>query len=120
MCHCLLPIASDSGNLIVIEWKKRDILAERGQRVRIDEAGKKHVIGVVGDPTELLRHVDDKGWNDYHIVVRGRRVTLMINGVTMCKLVDDDPRRTPAGHLALQTHKGPPMTVQFRNIRIRQ
>ena len=79
--------------------------------------GKKHVIG---DPTELLRHVDDKGWNDYHIVVRGRRVTLMINGVTMCKLVDDDPRRTPAGHLALQTHKGPPMTVQFRNIRIRQ
>lgn len=104
----------------VMEWRKRGLLADRGQRVRIDKDGKKHVIGSVGDPEKLLRHVHDDDWNDYHVIVRGNRVILKINGVTMCELIDEDPRRTPAGHLALQTHVGPPMIVQFRDIRIKR
>ena len=104
----------------VMEWKKRDLLADRGQRVRIDKDGKKYVIGSVGDPAKLLRHVRNDDWNDYQVIVRGNAVTLRINGVTMSELVDEDPRRPPTGHLALQTHVGPPMTVQFRKIRIKQ
>ncbi len=78
------------------------------------------MIGSVGDPAKLLRHVRNDDWNDYQVIVRGNAVTLRINGVTMSELVDEDPRRTPTGHLALQTHVGPPMTVQFRKIRIKQ
>jgi outer membrane protein assembly factor BamB len=104
----------------IMEWKKRDLLAERGERVRIDKDGKKHVVGSVGDPAKLLDHVKDDGWNDYHVIARGNRVTLEINGVLMCELTDEDPRRATAGHLALQVHVGPPMTVEFRNIRIRE
>lgn len=104
----------------VMEWKKRDILAERGERVHIDKDGKKHVIGSVGDPQKLLEHVKDEDWNDYHVIVKGTRVTLKINGVTMCELIDDDPRRSSVGHLALQAHVGPPMTVQFRDVEIKQ
>jgi hypothetical protein len=53
-------------------------------------------------------------------IARGETVVLKINGVTMCEVTDQDPRRTPAGYLALQVHTGPPMTVQFRNIRLKE
>ena len=105
---------------VLMEWKKRDVLAERGQRVLIDELGKRSVIGTLGDAKALLKLVKDEDWNDYAVTVRGEKVVLKINGVVMCEVTDKDPRRTPAGYLALQVHVGPPMTVQFKDIWIRQ
>jgi hypothetical protein len=103
-----------------MEYLKREVLAERGQRVAIDENGAKTVTGSVGNPAELLKAVKDREWNDYRVVARGPKVVLEINGVTMCEVLDHDPRRARQGHLALQVHTGPPMTVQFQDIRIRQ
>lgn len=105
---------------VLMEWKKRDVLAERGQKVVIDASGKKQVVGSLGDPKKLLSAVRDRGWNDYAVSVQGPRVVLKINGVTMCDVTDHDPKRPAAGHLALQVHVGPPMTVQFKEIRLRQ
>jgi len=105
---------------VLMEWKKRNILAGRGQKVEIDEKGNRKVVGSVGDPQELLKKVRDKDWNAYTLITRGGHTVLKINGITMCEVTDRDPRRTPKGHLALQVHRGPPMKVQFRNIRMRQ
>lgn len=105
---------------VLMEWKKRDVLAERGQRVRIDANGQKHLISSVGDAEQLLDAVHDDGWNEYWVTVRGERRVLRINGVVMCEVVDRDPARGRSGHLALQVHTGPPMKVQFKDIRIRQ
>lgn len=104
---------------VLMEWQKRDILAERGQRVRIDENGEKHVVGSVGDPDELLEAVHHRDWNDYTIITRDGHTVLKINDVVMCEVIDEDPARTPAGHLGLQVHVGEPMTVQFKNIRLK-
>ncbi len=105
---------------VLMEWQKRDVLAERGEQVVIDAAGKKRVVGSVGDPKQLLAAVRDRGWNDYTVSVKGPRVKLKINGVTMCEVTDHDPKRPAVGHLALQVHVGPSMTVQFKAIRLRQ
>jgi hypothetical protein len=104
---------------VLMEWKKRDILAERGQRVAIDESGKRQVQGSLGDPADLLKVVRKEDWNDYRVRVQGEKVTLALNGVTMCEVIDRDPRRAKKGHLALQVHVGPPMTVQFKDIRLK-
>jgi hypothetical protein len=104
---------------VLMEWKKRDILAERGQRVVIDPSGERHVKGSLGDPRTLLRAVRSEDWNDYWLRVQGEQVTLTINGVTMCEVIDHDPRRPKQGHLALQVHVGPAMTVQFKDIRLK-
>ena len=85
----------------------------------IDAAGKKQVVGSVGDPKKLLEAVNIKEWNDYTVVAKGGHVVLKINGVTMCELDDRDPRRIPRGWLAVQVHVGPPMTVQFKDIHLR-
>jgi type 1 glutamine amidotransferase len=105
---------------VIMEYTLRGVLAERGQKVVIGRDGKIDVVGSVGDPDELLKKVRPKQWNDYTLSARGGRVILKINGVIMCDLQDNDPRRISSGKLALQVHQGPDMLVQFKDIRIRQ
>jgi len=94
---------------VIMEYTLRGILAERGQKVVIDKEGKINVVGSVGDPDELLKHVRPKQWNDYTFSARSGRIVLKINDMVMCELEDNDPRRIPSGKLALQVHQGPGM-----------
>jgi len=105
---------------VVIEYTRRGILAERGQKVLIDKNGEIKVIGSVGDSKEPLKHVRDNDWNDYTVIAKGRHTILKINDVVMCEIEDNDPRRVPTGKLALQVHQGPPMLVQFKDLRLRE
>jgi type 1 glutamine amidotransferase len=105
---------------VLMEWKKREVLAERGQQVLIDSDGKKQVVGTLGDAAALLKTVRNEEWNGYWLRVEGESVVLKINGVTMCEVTDKDPWRPKTGHLALQVHVGPPMLVQFKDIRLKQ
>ncbi len=102
-----------------MEYLLRDVLAERGQKVVIDEEGKKQSIPL-GDPRQLLAAVRSEDWNDYTVIAKGGSVVLRINGVTMCELDDRDPKRLVHGWLALQVHVGPPMRVQFKDIYLRR
>lgn len=52
--------------------------------------------------------------------MRSNLVVLRINDVVMSEVRDHDPRRALSGLLALQVHTGPPMKVQFKNVRVRQ
>ena len=104
---------------VLMEYTRRDILAERGQKVVIDQQGNKRVIGSVGDSKKLLQAVRNEEWNDYTVIAEGGHVVLKINGVVMCEVKDNDPKRVPTGLLALQVHVGPPMLVQFKEIRLR-
>ena len=105
---------------VLMEYTLRNILAERGQKIRIDKTGKKEVVGSVGDPTELLKLVKPEQWNDYTVITNTGHTVLKINGLVMCEIEDNDPKRVPSGRLALQVHQGPPMLVQFKDIRLRQ
>ncbi len=105
---------------VLMEYTRREILAERGEKVLIDEKGNKRVIRSVGDTKELLKAVRNEQWNAYTVISKGGHVVLKINGVVMCDVQDNDPRRVPSGLLALQVHVGPPMLVQFKDIRLRE
>ncbi len=105
---------------VIMEYLLRDVLAERGQRVTIDDQGRRQVTGTLGDPAELLKVFKPGDWNDYTVVAGRDRVVLKINGVTMCELEDRDPQRPVHGWLALQVHVGPPMRVQFKDISLRR
>ena len=44
----------------------------------------------------------------------------MINGQVMSVVIDDDvPNRPEDGLLGVQVHVGPPMKVEYRNIRLK-
>ena len=98
---------------------ERGLVAQRGQRVHIDAEGKK-TISSVGNSAKLLKAVKPDDWNEYRILAEGRSITLWINGVLMCQVEDHQEKfALPRGIIALQMHQGPPMKVEFKDLRIR-
>lgn len=104
----------------IMEYLRRGILAARGEKVAIGPDGARKVVASLGDPAELLKTYKPQDWNDYAILCQGGRVALAINGVAMAELQDDDPKRLTEGVLGLQVHVGPPMRVDFKDIRLKR
>ncbi len=101
--------------------KFRGILAKRGQKVVIGEEGKPGQVEEIGDPDELAEAVKPGEWNEYRIVAKGYVIEQFINGVKMSEVVDEDlDTRRRGGLLAFQLHKGSPMKVSFRNVRLKR
>lgn len=117
--------AGDTYSGILYGERFRGILALRGEstELRAGKDGKvqKIVAGQVGDSAEIQKKINKEDWNSYKIVASGYRFQHFINGTKTIECVDNDiANRRATGLLALQIHVGPPMTVQFRNIRIRK
>ena len=100
----------------------RGWLVNVGDFMVIDEKGGKNVIAQVADRNELIKagYYKEKDWNEYTIICRGNHVMHYLNGFQTIELVDQDPKeRLMEGILALQIHVGPPMTVEFKDIRVK-
>ena len=98
----------------------RGMLAERGQKTVIGSDGKMTKTPL-GDADALMNNIRKGDWNDYHIIARGGHIVLKVNGKTTAEVLDNDPKnRDLSGVLALQLHSGPPMTVQFKDIRLKR
>ncbi len=102
------------------EEKGRTFLALRGDVGRIDADGKARVVGSLGEKDELAKLIKADDWNAIHIIARGNVLTHLINGRVMSEVIDDDPKgRSAEGLLGVQVHVGPPMKIEYRNIRIK-
>lgn len=98
---------------------ERGGVAMRGEKVVYAEDGTKTVTPI-GDPAELQKQIKAEDWNEYHVIARGPEVILKINGVVMSHAVDRDREKAcHKGVIALQMHPGPPMKVQYRDLRIK-
>ncbi len=103
------------------ERGKRGIMATRGEKVVWDKDCKKQVVGSLGNPDEIKAAIKPREWNDYTIIARGNHLQQWINGVQTIDVTDDcEAQRAMQGILALQLHAGPPMTVNFQNIRLKK
>jgi len=101
--------------------KYRGILCMRGKKTVIGENHKPKVVGDIGDPDELLKAVKQGDWNTYHIIAKGNHMTHSVNGVTMVDVTDEDKEMARKdGIIAFQLHGGPPMKVEFKNIRLKE
>jgi type 1 glutamine amidotransferase len=112
---------------ILYEEQGRGILAQRGQKVILHpdpaDAGKLkiEVTGSVGNSDEIQSKIKSEQWNDYVIVAQGNHLKHFINGVPTVDVVDEHAEKAAAsGVIALQIHVGPPMTVQFKDIRLKR
>ena len=102
------------------EERGRGILAERGEIIAIDSEGKKSKVGSAGDPDALLSQVKWEDWNRYRIVAKGKTLQHFINDQLMSEVQDSESSKAATeGVLALQLHAGPPMKVQFKDIKLK-
>ena len=103
------------------EERGRTFMALRGQVTRAVDGGKREVIGGVGEYKQLAKSIREEDWNEVHIIARGNTLVHILNGRVMSILVDDDAKnRAAEGRLGVQVHTGPPMRVEFRDIRLKK
>ena len=101
------------------EEKGRLFLAVRGQMTHIVGGRVPVLLSTIGDTDELARAITDD-WNAIHLIVRGNILTHILNGRVMTVVIDDDaPNRPVDGLIGMQVHAGPPMKVEYRNIRLK-
>ena len=81
---------------------------------------------VLGEKNAIGATYKKSDWNDYVIIAKGNRIVHYLNGIQTVDITDNDPGTTTrpgralAGLLALQIHAGPPMWVEFKNVRLKQ
>jgi len=103
------------------EEKGRGILAKRGEKVLIHSDGKKEVTGSLGDSAKLEDEIRKGEWNDYVVIAQGNHLQQFINGKAMIDVVDEEKEKAASsGVIALQLHAGPPMMVEFKDLRIKE
>ena len=96
----------------------RETLAWRGEKAVFDASGQRTVTPIEGATGEARFRLED--WHEYHLICRGSDISLRVNGRLVSEAIDGDPsQRDLSGILALQLHSGPPMTVQFKDIRLK-
>jgi hypothetical protein len=120
------------------EERKRTTLGYRGEIVTVDNPidgseqafkanlknnawlGRK-VTGSLGTADELKTKIKKEDWNEIRLVAKGNRLQHYVNGVLMSDVTDNDARNGKLkGHLGIQVHVGPPMKVEYRNLKIKQ
>ncbi len=111
---------------ILYEEQGRGILAQRGQKTVIHpdpsdpNKPKIEVVGTVGNSDDIQSKINPEQWNDYVVIANGNHLQHFINGQQTIDVLDEQPEKAAkTGVLALQIHVGPPMTVQFKDIRIK-
>lgn len=81
----------------------------------------REVTASLGSRDSLQSLIRQNDWNTCHIVAKGNRLQHYINGVLMSDVTDnDEANRKLSGLLGVQVHVGPPMKVEYRNIRLKQ
>jgi hypothetical protein len=100
--------------------KGRGRIANVGEKVVVGEDGKPKIVGQVGKKEEIANNWKKGDWNEYVIIAKGNHLQHFINGVQTVDIVDNDPKGSlKSGILALQLHAGAPMTVEFKDIRLK-
>jgi hypothetical protein len=121
------------------EEQKRRTLAYQGQKVLLETLPdsldkypiseftaknawtKAIVLDTLGDINELNRNIKSEDWNSVHIIANNNRLQHFINGILMSDVTDNDVKnRCLKGLIGVQVHVGPPMKIEYRNIRIKQ
>ncbi len=103
------------------EERGRGFLAMRGQMTRLEEGQRPKVMANLRNGDELKGIIKTNDWNLLHIIARGNTLIHVMNGELAAMFIDDDAKnRAAAGLIGFQMHVGPPMKVEFRNIRLKK
>ncbi len=112
----LHPSEKFFGMLYGEKYGSRGKIATRGQKIEIDVNSAVKQIGKVGNDEKFT----DWQWNDIRILAVGHRLIHQVGGVTTIDVTDHHPDALSSGKLGLQLHKGPPMRVEFKDLKLRR
>ena len=131
----------DTGRYIgmLYEERGRGILMQPGQKIRISppsasaapaaDSGKKgkgkqkasvETVSTVTTSEQLAAAYKFGQWTDLVIIAKGNHAQHFVNGKLTADVTDNDPANAAkSGVIALQLHRGPPMTVEFKDVQLK-
>lgn len=118
------------------EEKKRTTLAYQGEQVVINPMPNsisslrdnvlkncwqtRNVTASLGTSENLKSNIKSDDWNQVHLIVKGNRMQHFCNGVLLSEVTDlDTVNSTFKGYLGVQVHVGPPMKIEYKNIKLK-
>lgn len=119
------------------EEKKRTTLAYMGETVTIpqmpDSIPKSNIrknvnrnswqtrtITETKAKSELKKNIKTNDWNTVHLIIKDNTMQHYINGVLFSEVIDlDEINRSLKGYIGVQVHVGPPMKIEYKNIRLK-
>lgn len=121
------------------EERKRTTLAYRGEKAEISSQENaeaegslcanvkknawqsRKILESLGHMDSLKTKIKTNDWNEIHLVVKGNHMRHFVNGILMSEVIDNDSINGMAsGKLGMQVHVGPPMKVEYKNIRLKK
>lgn len=79
------------------------------------------IIGNLGSSDSLKMKIKNQDWNSFHLIIKGNRLQHYVNGILMSDVTDNDVVNGKLkGLIGVQVHVGPPMKVQYKNLRLKQ
>ena len=112
-CDVVANVAKYNGMLY--EEKGRRILSHTGEKVMVDSLGQPWIVG-----NFPVKNFEAGQWHEYRVLVEANRHRHWIDGHPTADLIDfDEKGRVLEGVLAMQVHVGPPMTVEYKEMRIK-
>jgi hypothetical protein len=119
------------------EERQRTTLAYRGEKVTVNPPAnasdslmehvknnawtERTVTGSLGNSDSLQSKIHAEDWNTCHLIIKGNHLQHYINDILMSDVTDNDKVYGKSeGLLGVQVHVGPPMKVEYRNIRLKQ
>ncbi len=105
-----------ANNAMLYGEKAGGILGQNGQSIVIDPEGKRWVVAQ-REPVK----VDVAEWHEYTVIAQENRLVHKVDGQVTVEIVDhEEARRSLAGILAFQIHRGPAMTVQIKDVLLKE
>ena len=78
------------------------------------------IISDLEDAMALKSSMKENDWNEVHLIINENRLQHFVNGVLMSDVTDlDTVNRSFKGFIGVQVHTGPPMKIQYKNIRLK-
>lgn len=102
------------------ERMTRNTMAFRGEKVLWGKDCNKKVLSTFATAGEIEAAIKKADWNEYVIVAQGNHLQHFVNGKLTVDVTDDcEAKRAMSGVIALQLHAGPPMLVQFKELKLK-
>ena len=103
---------------VLYEENGRGMMSKRGEKVVVDVNGKRSVEKLM-EAEKAQASIKHGEWNSYRVVADGHMLIHEINGFRTVEVVDNEKNRNATkGILALQMHKGVPVTVQYKDVKM--
>ena len=120
LCGYQADIARNPGipGSLYSEKTGRGVLCPLGKSRDLTAEDKKPVALPNMDKAVSAQKLDD--WNEMSIVASGSMITISINGIETSRFNDSADKLNEKGLLGLQLHAGPPMKIEFKDLRMRR